>query len=70
MQMDNFVKDVENYINEQISKSFKSKAKLLTDVPTRLQLIRKCHQKFGNFGSDIAKSHLRKTLESNLRELI
>jgi hypothetical protein len=68
--MDNFVKDVENYINEQISKSFKSKAKLLTDVPTRLQLIRKCHQKFGNFGSDIAKSHLRKTLESNLRELI
>jgi hypothetical protein len=68
--MDNFVKDVENYINEQIKKSFKSKAKLLTDVPTRLQLIRKCHQKFGNFGSDIAKSHLRKTLESNLRELI
>ncbi len=68
--MDNFVKDVENYINEQIKKSFKSKAKLITDLPTRMQLIRKCHQKFGNFGSDIAKAHLRKTVENNARELI
>tara|TARA_B100000965_G_scaffold362950_1_gene345355 strand:- start:128 stop:331 length:204 start_codon:yes stop_codon:yes gene_type:complete len=67
--MDNFEKTVIEYINNEIKKKCTSKA-MLYDLPTTLQLRKKCYKKFGRWGADIAKVHLQKTMETNMRELI
>lgn len=67
--MDNFVIEVKTYMNDLISKKVKNKTKLW-DLPTKLEIIKAVHKKYGNFGSDIAKSEWSKIKESNMREMI
>ncbi len=69
MFMDNFVIEVKTYMNDLISKSVKNKTKLW-DLPTKLDILKKVHKKYGNFGSDIAKAEWKKIKESNAREMI
>ena len=67
--MSEFEKQVIDYINDEIKKKCTTKA-MLYDLPTTLQLRKKCYRKFGRWGADIAKVHLKKTMETNMRELI
>ena len=66
---DNFVAEVKTYMNNLISKKVKTKTKLW-DLPTKLDVIKQVHKKYGNFGSDIAKVEWNKIKESNAREMI
>ena len=66
---DNFVAEVKTYMNNLISKKVKNKTKLW-DLPTKLDVIKQVHKKYGNFGSDIAKVEWNKIKESNAREMI
>ncbi len=66
---DNFVVEVKTYMNDLITKNVTSKTKLW-DLPTKLDIIRKVHKKYGNFGSDIAKAEWAKIKENNEREMI
>ena len=61
---DNFVAEVKTYMNNLISKKVKNKTKLW-DLPTKLDVIKQVHKKYGNFGSDIAKVEWNKIKESN-----
>tara|TARA_Y100000114_G_scaffold118485_1_gene113050 strand:- start:656 stop:862 length:207 start_codon:yes stop_codon:yes gene_type:complete len=66
---DNFVAEVKTYMNDLISKKVKSKTKLW-DLPTKLDIVKQVHKKYGNFGSDIAKVEWNKIKETNTREMI
>ena len=66
---DNFVAEVKTYMNDLISKKVKTKTKLW-DLPTKLDIVKQVHRKYGNFGSDIAKVEWNKIKETNTRELI
>lgn len=66
---DNFVAEVKTYMNDLISKKVKSKTKLW-DLPTKLDIVKQVHRKYGNFGSDIAKVEWNKIKETNTREMI
>jgi len=66
---DNFVVEVKTYMNDLITKNVSNKTKLW-DLPTKLKVIKKVHQKYGNFGSDIAKAEWTKIKENNEREMI
>ena len=66
---DNFVAEVKTYMNNLISKKVKTKTKLW-DLPTKLDIVKQVHKKYGNFGSDIAKVEWNKIKESNAREMI
>ena len=66
---DNFVAEVKTYMNDLISKKVKTKTKLW-DLPTKLDIVKQVHKKYGNFGSDIAKVEWNRIKESNTREMI
>ncbi len=66
---DNFVAEVKTYMNDLISKKVKTKTKLW-DLPTKLDIVKQVHKKYGNFGSDIAKVEWNKIKETNTREMI
>ena len=66
---DNFVTEVKTYMNNLISKKVKTKTKLW-DLPTKLDIVKQVHKKYGNFGSDIAKVEWNRIKESNTREMI
>lgn len=66
---DNFVAEVKTYMNDLISKKVKTKTKLW-DLPTKLDIVKAVHKRYGNFGSDIAKAEWKKIRESNAREMI
>ena len=66
---DNFVVEVKTYMNDLISKNVTNKTKLW-DLPTKLDIIKQVHKKYGNFGSDIAKAEWKKIRETNMREMI
>lgn len=66
---DNFVAEVKTYMNDLISKKVKTKTKLW-DLPTKLDIVKQVHRKYGNFGSDIAKVEWNKIKETNTREMI
>ena len=66
---DNFVAEVKTYMNNLISKKVKTKTKLW-DLPTKLDIVKQVHKKYGNFGSDIAKVEWNRIKESNTREMI